>query len=96
MENVVVHPIMENIPNKNVAALSDPTYAVRLESLCQNFAIKDFRFTNTNLDLYACLATNVTDTHILVDGKDYLLKEKQDKVLLRDFKQLTVNSAKLN
>lgn len=96
MENVVVHPIMENVPNKNVAALSDPTYAVRLESLCQNFTIKNFRFTNENPNLYALLATNVTDTHILVDENEYYLSNKKDKLLLSDFQRLTVNSKTLN
>ncbi len=96
MENVVVHPITENIPNKNVAALSDPTYAVRLESLCQNFTIKNFRFTNNNANIYAFLATNVTDTHILADKNEYDLSNKKDKLLLNDFQRLTVNSKTLN
>ena len=96
MENVVVHPITENVANKNVAALSDPTYAIRIESLCQNFTIKNFNLTNDNPDLYALLATNVTDTEIFVDETMYQLKNKQDKVLLTNFNQLTVNSASLN
>ena len=92
MENVVVHPVKEDVKNKNVAALFDPTYAIRLESLCKNFVVKDFRLTNSNSELYAFLATNVTDTDITVDGKEYSLKEKKDKALLKDFKQITVNS----
>ena len=96
MENVVVHPVSENIENKNVAALSDPTYAIRIESLCQNFTIKNFNLTNDNSDLYALLATNLTDTGIVVDENKYYLKNKQDKVLLTNFNQLTVNSASLN
>ena len=96
MENVVVHPIAENVANKNVAALSDPTYAIRIESLCQNFTIKNFNLTNDNSDLYALLATNLTDTGIVVDENKYYLKNKQDKVLLTNFNQLTVNSASLN
>ena len=96
MENVVVHPVSENIENKNVAALSDPTYAIRIESLCQNFTIKNFNLTNDNSDLYALLATNLTDTGIVVDENKYYLKNKQDKVLLTNFNQLTVHSASLN
>ena len=96
MENVVVHPVSENVANKNVAALSDPSYAIRIESLCQNFTIKSFNLTNDNSDLYALLATNLTDTGIVVDENKYYLKNKQDKVLLTNFKQLTVNSAGLN
>jgi hypothetical protein len=95
MENVVVHPVFENVANKNIAAVFDPTYAFRLESLCQNFQVKNLRFTNSNPAVYALLAANVTDTEIVADGKKYTVKDKQDKVLLNDFKQLTVASAKL-
>lgn len=96
MENVVVHPVSENVENKNVAALSDPTYAIRVESLCKNFVVKNFRLTNSNSDLYAFLATNVTDTEIVADMDEYQLKNKQEKVLLKNFNQLTVDSARLN
>jgi hypothetical protein len=92
MENAVVHPVNEDVENKNVAALFDPKYAIRLESLCENFVVKDFRFTNSNSDLYAFLATNVTDTEITTDGNKYSLKDKKDKILLKNFNQLTVNS----
>jgi hypothetical protein len=95
MENVVVHPVFENVANKNIAAVFDPTYAFRLESLCQNFQVKNLRFTNSNPAVYALLTANVTDTEIVADGKKYTVKDKQDKVLLNDFKQLTVTSAKL-
>lgn len=92
MENVVVHPVNEDVKNKNVAALFDPTYAIRMESLCENFVVKNFRLTNSNSDLYAFLATNVTDTEITSDENKYYLKDKKDKVLLKYFNQLTVNS----
>lgn len=95
MENVVVHPVCENVANKNVAALPDPTYAIRIECLCKNLIVKDFRFTNNNSNLYAFLATNVTNTDITVDGNKYYLKAKQDKVLSKNFNQLTVNSQSL-
>ena len=87
---------IENVENKNVAALSDPTYAIRVESLCKNFVVKNFRLTNSNSDLYAFLATNVTDTEIVADMDEYQLKNKQEKVLLKNFNQLTVDSARLN
>jgi len=96
MENVVVHPILENVPNKNVAALSNPTYAIRIESLCENFAIKNFRFTNSNAEVYALLATNITNTDIVADEHKYCLKKKEDKILLKDFSYVTINSAHLN
>ena len=97
IENVVVHPVSESVANKNVAAVSViPTYAIRLESLCENFVVKDFRLTNSNSDLHAFLATNVTDTEIVADEDKYQLKNKQEKVLLKNFNQLTVNSARLN
>ena len=87
-----MHPVNEDVQNKNIAALFDPTYAIRMESLCKNFVVKNFRLTNSNSDLYAFLATNVTDTEITVDENEYYLKEKKDKVLLGNFKQLKVNS----
>ena len=96
MENVVVHPVSEDVENKNVAALFDPKYAIRVESLCKNFVVKDFRLTNTNSDFYAFLATNVTNTEIIADKDKCQLKNKQDKFLLKNFNQLTVNSASLN
>ena len=96
MENVVVHPVNEKVANKNGAAWCDPTYAVRLECLCKNFAIKNFRLLSCNSDKYALLVTNVTDTDIVTDENKYYLKTKQDKILLKDFKQLTVNSVNLN
>lgn len=96
IENVVVHPVNEDVKNKNVAALFDPTYAIRMESLCENFVVKNFRLTNSNSDLYAFLATNVTDTEIVADKDKYQLRNKQDKVLLKNFNQLTVSSASLS
>lgn len=92
MENVVVHPVQEDVKNKNVAALFDPTYAIRMESLCENFVVKNFHLTNSNSNLYAFLSTNVTNTEITADGNKYYLKDKQDKVLLKNFNQLTMDS----
>lgn len=91
IENLVVHPATEAIPNKN-STLAAPERAIRLECLCDNFEIRNCRFERLSDDVHALFMTNVTSTEVVADGARYLLSEKSDSLTLDSFVNLTVNT----
>lgn len=91
IENLVVHPATEPIPNKN-STLAAPERAIRLECLCDNFEIRNCRFENAGCDAHALFMTNVTSTEVVADGTRYLLSGKSDSLTLDSFVNLTVNT----
>ena len=95
IEDLTCYPVLRK-PDNMVAGQVDPTYAVRLECLADNFVINRFKKLGVAGDAgtYALLATNVVGMRVEADGEEYILSGKSDRAELRRFESLRVDRVK--
>jgi hypothetical protein len=95
IEDLTCYPVLRK-PDNMVAGQVDPTYAVRLECLADNFVINGFNKLGVAGDAgtYALLATNVVGMRVEADGEEYILSGKSDRAELRRFESLRVDRVK--
>ena len=95
IEDLTCYPVLRK-PDNMVAGQVDPTYAVRLECLADNFVINRFKKLGVAGDAgtYALLATNVVGMRVEADGEEYILSGKSDRAELLRFESLRVDRVK--
>ncbi len=92
IENFVCYPVCLKAPHPR-CTLPEPEHALRLEVNFNNFVIKGFKKTEGigEGESYALYMKNVKNNRIIADGREYILKDKSDEVLLRDFSEIRID-----
>ena len=65
--------------------------AVIVESLCNNFQIKNFRFLSDNG--YAAEIKNLTGTTVKTKSSEYAVMNKNDRLQVKIFNDMTIEKA---
>ncbi len=92
LENVTCYPINDKTQGYNGEHYNSK-YAFRMECDFKNFKIKNFKKLRVNADedTYAFLMTNVKNTRVVADGKETILRNKEDSCLLKTFQTITID-----
>ncbi len=93
IENFVCYPVNVKADHPRCTA-PEPYHALRLEVNFNNFLIKDFKKVsgiNESGSTYALYMKNVKDIRVLADGKEYILREKADELLLEDLSEIRID-----
>ncbi len=95
IENFVCYPVNVKADHPRCTE-PEPDHALRLESNFNNFVIKGFKKIEgtADKDTYALYMKNVKNNRIIADGKEYLLNEKSDEVLIENFSELRIDMVK--
>ena len=92
IENFTCYAVNEKAPHERCTP-PEPTHGLRLECNCNNFVIKNFNRIKGISDegCYSLYMKNVVGAKIVADGREYLLKEKQDEALIEHFAELRID-----
>lgn len=95
IENFVCYPVNKKAPHPRCTE-PEPYHALRLEVNFSNFVIKGFKKIEGVNDgnTYALYMKNVKNNRIVADGKEYLLREKSDEVLIENFSEIKIDTVK--
>ncbi len=95
IENFTCYPVNVKADHPR-CTLPEPYHALRLEVNFNNFVIKNFNKTEGvgSCESYALYMKNVRNNKITADGKEYLLKEKSDELLLENFSEIRIDTVK--
>ncbi len=99
IENFVCYPVNIRADHPR-CTLPEPDHALRLEVNFNNLRIKDFRklpgvgFDLSEEQTYALYMKNVKNSKVTADGREYILKEKSDELLLDSFSEIKIDLIK--
>ena len=83
---------IENVLIENMTCYSESSGpAVIVESLCNNFQIKNFRFLSDNG--YAAEIKNLTGTTVKTESSEYAVMNKNDRLQVKIFNDMTIEKA---
>lgn len=93
IENFTCYPVIVR-PDGFGGTKNLPRVALMLESNMDHFRISNFRYTGNDQAITACpaiIAKNLCGVRICADGKEYLLTQKSDSVVIDTFKDVDIN-----
>lgn len=95
-ENFTCFPVLE-LPLNFGGPRAIPQIALLLESHMDRFTISNFNYLGNPEDLKRCpavKATNLVEQKICADQKEYFLENKEDVMVLNNFKNISINKSK--
>lgn len=95
IENFVCYPVGVRADHKRCTP-PEPQHALRLECNFNKFVIKGFKIVDGIGDegCYALYMKNVVGERIIADGKEYLINDKNDEVLIERFSEIKIDKNK--
>ena len=96
LENFICFPVL-SLPQDFGGTKSVPFTALRLETNMDNFRISNFQYLCDEATAKKCPAAtfkNLCGATIRADDTEYLLENKEDVIVLNNFKEITINKIK--
>ena len=94
IENFTCFPVSD-LPDDFGGTQGAPKEALRFESRMDNFNIEGFRYIRRQNDLQSCPAVkacHLVKQKISVDGKEFVLENKDDVFTMEDFNSIHIHS----